>query len=113
MFPTTYQPTSGQWNWFMEWHVDDYTSAYAGTYSSSLGVFTDYPVTTSPGVNPRLAFRVNGGSVSSPQSSVFTLPSNSLARGRWYDILVHFVWSPSADHRSGGALDRRAAARLA
>jgi hypothetical protein len=34
-----------------------------------------------------------GGSVTSPKQRVFTLPANSLRRGWWYDILVHFVWS--------------------
>lgn len=96
MFPTDYRATSGQWNWFMEWHIDDVTSAYAGTYSTSLGVFTDYPVTTNPGVNPRLAFRINGGSVSAPRQEIFTLPPNSLKLGSWYDIVAHFIWSPNA-----------------
>jgi hypothetical protein len=40
-FPTEYEPTSGQWNWFMEWHVDDATSLYPGAYSPGLGIFTD------------------------------------------------------------------------
>jgi hypothetical protein len=96
-FPTGYQATTGQWNWFMEWHVDDATSTYSGAYSSALGVYTDYPVTPYPGLNPRLAFRVMGGSVTSPQQYVFTMPSNSLRLGSWYDILVHFVWSPDSN----------------
>lgn len=95
-FPTGYQATTGQWNWFLEWHVDDATSAYPGAYSCGLGVFTDYPVTSSPGSNPRLAFRATGGSVTSPQQYVFTMRRNSLKRGWWYDLLVHFVWSPDA-----------------
>lgn len=95
-FPNGYQATTGQWNWFMEWHNDEATGSYPGAYSSALGVFTDYPVTPHPGLNPRLAFRLMGGSVRSPQQYVVKLRANSLKRGWWYDILVHFVWSPDA-----------------
>jgi hypothetical protein len=98
-FPTGYQATTGQWNWFMEWHVDEATGNYPGGYSSALGVFTDYPVTSQPGRNPRIAFRVMGGSVTSPQEYKFTMRANSLRRGWWYDVVVHFVWS--ADARIG------------
>jgi len=93
-FPVAYRATSGQWNWFMVWHNDDATGTYSRAYSSALGVFTDYPVTSHPGLNPRLAFRIMGGSVTSPQQYVVTLRANSLKRGWWYDVLVHFVWSP-------------------
>jgi hypothetical protein len=97
MFPTSYDATTGQWNWFIEWHIDGATSRYPNTYSPSLGVYTDFPVGANRGRNPRLAFRLNGGPVSNPQTHVFTMASNSLVRGRWYDLVVHFVWSPSAD----------------
>ena len=96
MFPASYDATTGQWNWFIEWHIDDATSGYVST-SPSLGIYTDYPVGPNRGRNPRLAFRLNGGPVWDPRTHVFTMPSNSLVRGRWYDLLVHFVWSPSAD----------------
>jgi hypothetical protein len=92
-FPKSYRPTTGQWNWFLAWHNDDATAAYPGAYSCALGIFTDYPVRSSPGRNPRIAFRLMGGSVTSPTQHVFALPRNSLKRGWWYDILVHFVWS--------------------
>ena len=97
MFPTSYEATTGQWNWFIVWHIDDATWAYPGTNSSALGIFTDYPVGPNRGRNPRLAFRINGGSATQPRTQVFTMPSNTLVRGRWYDIRVHFVWSPSAE----------------
>jgi hypothetical protein len=95
-FPGGYQPTAGQWNWFMEWHNDIATSGYRGAYSPGLGVFTDYPVTSRPGRNPRLAFRIMSGPVTAPRKYVFALGKNSLKRNWWYDILVHFVWSADA-----------------
>ena len=62
MFPASYDATTGQWNWFIEWHVDAATSDYVST-SPSLGIYTDYPVGPNRGRNPRLAFRLNGGPV--------------------------------------------------
>jgi hypothetical protein len=100
-FPTSFQATTGQWNWFLAWHNDDATAAYPGAFSCELGIYTDYPFRSSPGKNPRIAFRLMGGSVTSPTRYTFTLPSNSLRRGWWYDILIHFVWS--ADPRVGVA----------
>ena len=36
-----------------------------------------------------------GGSVSNPSKAAFAMPSNSLQRGHWYDLVFHFVWSAS------------------
>ena len=30
MFPTSYEATTGQWNWFIVWHIDDATSGVSG-----------------------------------------------------------------------------------
>lgn len=96
-FPVGYRATTGQWNWFMSWHNDETTGSYPYAYSPALGVYTDYPIGAQPGRNPRLAFRLLGGPVTSPQKHTVTLPPNSLRLGWWYDIVVGFVWSANAD----------------
>jgi hypothetical protein len=98
LFPTAFQATTGQWNWIVEWHDDPRTSA-TGAVSTALAVYTDFPVSDAPGKNPRLAFRVKGGSVNAPQQFLFTMPRNSLRLNHWYDLRIHFVWSP--DPRTG------------
>lgn len=96
-FPVGYRATTGQWNWFMSWHNDETTGSYPYAYSPALGVYTDYPIGAQPGRNPRLAFRLLGGPVTSPRKHTVTLPPNSLKLGWWYDIVVGFVWSANAD----------------
>ncbi len=96
-FPDSYEATTGQWNWFIEWHIDSATAQYANTVSPALGVFTDFPVGPTRGRNPRLAFRLKGGPVGDQRTYLFTTPPNSLARERWYDLRIHFVWSPSSE----------------
>ena len=72
-------------------------STCSGSVSMALGVYTDYPVVTNAyGQNPRLALRLAGGSCSSPTYQSIALPSNSLLRGHWYDLVFHFVWSTSS-----------------
>jgi len=97
--PSSYQATTGQWNWLLEWHDDNTTMNACGSnaVSVAVGVYTDYPVVTNAyGNNPRLALRLAGGSCSSPQQQSIELPSNSLQRGHWYDLRFHFVWSTSS-----------------
>lgn len=95
-FPTGYQPTTGEWNWIVEWHDDvpTYNECNACT-SVAMGVYTDYPVTTGFGKNPRLALRLAGGSTGSIVQKSIVLPSRSLLRGHSYDLVFHFVWSSS------------------
>lgn len=97
-FPSDYQPTTGQWNWAVEWHDDNATmDACSGAVSVALGVYTDYPVVNNAyGKNPRLALRLAGGGCSSPTLRSVELPANSLQRNHWYDLTFHFVWSTSA-----------------
>jgi hypothetical protein len=101
MFPRDrYLPTRGEWNWVVEWHNDDRTAAFPGAYSIALGVYTDYTgADGSPGVNPRLAFRLMGGDALSPQVRTIELPPGSLSYDHWYDLSFHMVWS--ADPTAG------------
>jgi hypothetical protein len=87
-----YAPTTGQWNWLVEWHDDAHTQGY-GANSTALGIFTDYPtVSGAVGQNPRLALRLAGGKSASPTYRAIELPSNSLQYDHWYDLVFHFVW---------------------
>jgi hypothetical protein len=95
--PSDYHATTGEWNWLVEWHDDLTTYNECNSCSSiALGVYTDYPVTTGYGQNPRLALRLMGGPTSAPVTKTVTLPTNSLQLGHWYDLTFHFVWSSSA-----------------
>jgi hypothetical protein len=86
-----FQPTTGQWNWLVEWHEQ---TPY-GAASMGMGINTDYPVVTcGVGQNPRLAFRLSGGDSTNPTYKWVDLPPNSLMRDHWYDILFHINWSP-------------------
>jgi hypothetical protein len=91
-FPTDYEPVTGDWNWIVEWHDDAVTSSY-GAKSIAVGVYSDYPqVSGEAGKNPRLVLRLGGGSSTSPSYEAIELPSNSLVRDHWYDMVFHFVW---------------------
>jgi hypothetical protein len=91
-FPSAYTPTTGDWNWIVAWHNDAVTSSY-GAHSIAVGVYSDYPqVYGAAGNNPRLVLRLAGGSSSSPTYQSIELPSNSLVRGHWYNLVFHFVW---------------------
>jgi hypothetical protein len=98
MFPSDYQPTTGQWNWIVEWHDDTTTTNVCGLscVSIGMGVYTDYPVTTGYGQNPRLALRISGGTTTNIVQKTFEMPSNSLLRNHWYDLMFHIVWSANA-----------------
>jgi hypothetical protein len=95
-FPSDYQPTVGEWNWIVEWHDDGTTyNECNACVSVAMGVYTDY-TGTGYGPNPRLALRLSGGTTSSIVQATAALPSNSLLRNHWYDLVFHYVWSQSS-----------------
>jgi len=100
-FPSAaYAPTTGQWNWLVNWHNDNHTASY-GAVSTTLGIFTDYPVVSGAiGQNPHLVLRLAGGSSASPiyDSSSCSMPTNSFRYDHWYDALFHFVWHTNASN---------------
>jgi hypothetical protein len=77
------------------WHTGD--AVGTGPTSSFMGVETDFPVTTSPGVNPRLTFWVRGGYFDSSGRHVtekmVSMRRNSLLLNHWYSIQFHMHWS--------------------
>lgn len=95
-----YTPTTGEWNWLVEWHNDGACST-AGAVSTAVGVYTDFPVVAgAAGQNPRLALRLGGGSCTAPTYATFALPAGSLMFDHWYTLLIHIVWS-----QTGGRAD--------
>lgn len=94
-FPSgAFEPTTGQWNWFVEWHDDPITApGGGGPYSIAMGVYTDYPVVSGGvGQNPHLVLRLAGGQSAAPTYESVELPA-LVSYDHWYDISFHFVWS--------------------
>jgi len=93
MFPSaSYAPTTGQWNWLVEWHDDPHT-APDGPYSIALGIYTALPgVTGQVGVDPQLVLRLAGGSSADPTYENVTMPG-TVQYDHWYDMDLQIVWN--------------------
>jgi hypothetical protein len=90
--PYDYQPTAGDWNWLVEWHLDDHTYQHT-EFSIALGVSTALPAPAgSVGVDPALVLRLAGGDSASPTYQNATAPGPFK---QLYDLTFHFVWSAS------------------
>ena len=91
-----FAPTTGEWNWFLEFHNDSspLPSCAKEFANISLDVKTDGPVLD--GVvgtkNPRMALRIMGGSDCSP--SIVWVDGPPLQWDHWYEILLHIKWDP-------------------
>jgi hypothetical protein len=79
-----YQPTTGEFNWLLEFHNGD---PAPGPSEIVFGMLTDYPVTVLPGLNPRLRMRLATGAKSSPMFIYKEAPP--LLYDHWYEFLVH------------------------
>jgi hypothetical protein len=92
-----FQPTTGEWNWFLEFHNDSnpLPSCAQEKANVALDVKTDDPVQS--GVvgtaNVRLAVRIMGGDDCAP--SIVWVNGPSLVWDHWYEILLHIKWEPS------------------
>jgi hypothetical protein len=93
-----YQPTTGEWNWFLEFHNDSNRVPGCAREKAniSLDVKTDGPVLR--GVvgkrNVRLAARIMGGDDCNP--NVVWVDGPHLVLDHWYHMLLHIKWDPSA-----------------
>jgi hypothetical protein len=89
-----YAPTTGEWNWLVEWHNDPHTGASgAQPVSIALGIYTDWPVVAGQvGANPQLVLRLAGGSSADPTYENVYLPG-PVQYDHWYSLTFHFVWS--------------------
>ena len=92
-----FQPTTGEWNWFLEFHNDSNpVPSCSREYGNiAFDVKTDDPVQT--GVvgtqNVRIAVRVMGGDTCAP--NVIWIDGPPLQQDHWYEILLHIKWDPN------------------
>jgi hypothetical protein len=93
-----YQPTTGEWNWFLVFHNDSNPlPSCAQEYANvALTVKTDDPVAS--GVvgtrNVRIAMRIMGGNDCNP--TILWVDGAPLVRDHWYEILMHIKWSANS-----------------
>jgi len=91
-----FAPTTGEWNWFLEFHNDSNPlPGCAKEFANiSLDVKTDDPI-VSGGVgtqNPRMAMRIMGGNDCAP--NIVWVDGPHLQWDHWYEILLHIKWDP-------------------
>jgi len=87
-FPSDFAGTSGEVNFWFEWHTT--TGQGAGQYSCAIGGYCDYPLDKNPGRNLRWFFRPIGPGASPPYSEMIGPP---IQVGRSYDVRVDVKWS--------------------
>jgi len=91
-----FAPTTGEWNWFLEFHNDgNPLPACAKEFANvSLDAKTDGAVQN--GVvgtdNARLALRIMGGNDCAP--NIVWVDGPPLQWDHWYEILLHIKWDP-------------------
>lgn len=94
----TFQPTTGQWNWFLEFHNDSnpLPSCAQEDANIALDVRTDDPVQSDVvgKQNVRLAARIMGGDDCAP--SIVWVNGPPLVLDHWYEMLLHIKWDPNA-----------------
>jgi hypothetical protein len=93
-----YQPTTGEWNWFLVFHNDSNPlPSCAREYGNiSLDIKTDGLVLRGAvgKQNVRLAARITGGNDCSPETVWVDGPK--LVLDHWYKILLHVKWDPNS-----------------
>jgi len=92
-----FAPTTGEWNWFLEFHNDSSPlPGCAKEYANiSFDVKTDDPVQNG-GVgmkNVRLAMRILGGNDCAP--NIVWVDGPPLQLDHWYEMLLHIKWDPT------------------
>ena len=92
-----FQPTTGNWNWFLELHNDSNpVPSCAQEYANlSMDVRDDDAVVS--GVvgtkNVRMSMRIMGGNDCSPNT--VWVDSPPLQWDHWYEVLLHIKWDPA------------------
>ncbi len=91
-----FAPTTGEWNWFLEFHNDSNSMpACAKEFANiALDVKTDDPIVS--GVvgtkNVRMAMRIMGGEDCDP--NIEWVDGPQLQWDHWYEMLLHIKWDP-------------------
>jgi hypothetical protein len=89
-----FAPTTGEWNWFLEFHNDSNPMpGCAKEFANvALTLKTDDPV--EPGQvgrkNARMALRIMGGNDCNPQ--ILWVNGPALQWDHWYEMLLHIMW---------------------
>jgi hypothetical protein len=93
-----FAPTTGEWNWFLEFHNDSnpMPSCSKEYANIALDVKTDDPIVN--GVvgtnNVRLALRIMGGNDCYP--NIVWVDAPPLQWDHWYEMLLHIKWDANA-----------------
>lgn len=91
-----FAPTTGEWNWFLEFHND--SSPLPPCAKEFANISLDVRTDDSPqsGVvgtqNPRLAMRIMGGNDCTP--NIVWVDGPPLQWDHWYAIILHIKWDP-------------------
>ena len=92
-----FQPTTGEWNWFLEFHNDSnpLPSCAKEFANISLDVKTDGPIVSGVAgtTNPRMALRIMGGNSCAP--NIVWVDGPPLQWDHWYELLLHIKWDPN------------------
>jgi hypothetical protein len=91
-----FKPTTGEWNWFLEFHNDSSpTPKCAKEFANvALTIKTDDPVQVGAvgTKGARIALRIMGGYDCSP--NIVWVNGPSLQWDHWYEMLLHIKWDP-------------------
>lgn len=92
-----FAPTTGEWNWFLEFHNDSnpLPSCAKEFANISLDVKTDGPIVSGVAgtTNPRIALRIMGGNSCAP--NIVWADGPPLQWDHWYELLLHIKWDPN------------------
>jgi hypothetical protein len=90
-----FQPTTGEWNWFLEFHNDSNPMPSCAREFANVAftVKTDDPpeIGIAGTRNARMAMRVMGGRDCDP--NIVWVDGPPLEWDHWYEMLVHIKWS--------------------
>lgn len=92
-----FQPTTGEWNWFLEFHNDSNAVPNCAQEKANIAmdVKTDDPVQSGVvgAMNVRIAARIMGGDDCAP--NIVWVNGPPLVADHWYEMLLHIKWEAS------------------
>src|SRR5437660_2466186 len=92
-----FQPTTGNWNWFLELHNDSNPVPSCAKEYANLSMAVRGDDAVQSGVvgtkNVRMSMRIMGGNDCSPNT--VWVDSPPLQWDHWYEVLLHIKWDPA------------------
>jgi len=92
-----FQPTTGEWNWFMEFHNDSNPVPPCSAEYGNIAFDVKTDDVVQNGVigsqNVRIAVRIMGGDTCAP--NVMWIDGPPLQWDHWYEMLLHIKWDPN------------------